>query len=998
VLPKKLSTAKNLELLVEYHLASGHVNFETVATRFGLTLPVPAPQCWACMLAKPRRISPDAISTRQADRPHQAFAADAKGPINTPTPEGYIYYYLIVDLFCSFFTAILCKTQAAWKDIWPTFVKRIEARAGKERCVSYLIADGAKVHLQQDIKIFNDSRGIEGITTAPYSQWQDPAERGIQTLSAGTRASMIHGGAKDYMWGYGVLHTVEGINRMDPPRVVLGYEGKSRLRISDPSMTTEKEMRTQKPFLCLCFKTLPERERGSNFNPRADPCVHLYYDRTKKAYVLLTIPNLYVTYSIEVRFVTQAFPLRVTNYLSNQLDTFLHPTDTEDAYAQVHGPGNVLRRNRLAGPSLDPTLLVENAPTLVRQPVVPVDTPGPGYSRSRGYMPSQEGLQSAASMHTIVDSKSYTPDQLVARTPRSAKEALNGPDSAYWEASMLKDFAVIRDNKCLVNVTSSRPSGPAPPPVTQRFKIKYRAAEPIKLEDIPSKDWKTRTVVRGDRMKEGVHYDATDAPVVHAPVVKVLLAWAVELGLLVYEWDVTSAFYGNEMDRVGVIVQLAPGYDPDTNVLRPLNLPPLYGELAKGLPGIPQGSRLQYRELAPQLQRLGLQPADADNCLFVHPTLNIATSIHVDDGLLAVPSLAHAEAILGLKGLGSFRKITWGPLHTLLGSDFEVHYTPERRMIFMSQRSYALTILERANMMDCNPAPTPASPGHVYTKDDCPKTAAEVTTLAAQGMTKGLYHTLTASTNFLVCTTREDMRFIQGKTSKSVTNPGLNHWAALKRQLRFLKGTIGYGVEFTWSNTDVVKVDGPLYIEAWSDSSYADDVDTARTTLGYVIKVNGATVAASSKLSERVDSCVNHSELRAFDAVSSSTRNGSNTPTDGASVAFVKTARNLAWLRGVKAVLEHRDIRTMPPTKINVDNAGVLSMLEGATLKSANKHIFKTLAENRERVNLDKSVIAIKIDTTLNLANAMTKQEHGLPGSAAQLQQIAGPPSFLFQK
>jgi hypothetical protein len=39
-------------------------------------------------------------------------------------------------------------------------------------------------------------------------------------------------------------------------------------------------------------------------------------------------------------------------------------------------------------------------------------------------------------------------------------------------------------------------------------------------------------------------------------------------------------------------------------------------------------------------------------------------------------------------------------------------------------------------------------------------------------------------------------------------------------------------------------------------------------------------------------------------------------------------------------------------------------------------------------------VTPIKIDTALNLANAMTKQEHGVPESAAQLRQIAGPSSL----
>jgi len=153
--------------------------------------------------------------------------------------------------------------------------------------------------------------------------------------------------------------------------------------------------------------------------------------------------------------------------------------------------------------------------------------------------------------------------------------------------------------------------------------------------------------------------------------------------------------------------------------------------------------------------------------------------------------------------------------------------------------------------------------------------------------------------------------------------------------------------------------------------------------------VNGATVSTSSRLGVRVDSCVNHSELQAFAGVFAQTENG--VLTDGASEAMVRTGRTIVWLRGVKAALERRDVGKMPPTRVLVDNAGVLSMLEGATIKAPNKHIYKALAENRERVHLDKSVVAVKIDTKDNIANAMTKQEHGLRESAAQLRRITGP-------
>ena len=488
---KPLSTAKNLSMLLELHCAHDHCSFEAIAKQYKLTLPDPRPQCYACLLAKPRRIAHDKVSTRVTERVLQGVAADAKGPISTPTPEGYKYFFLIVDLFCGYYWTILAKGQDEWKDIWPRFVKQAEAHSGKSLTVSFIITDGHKVHSTRAIRDFNDDRGIRTLTTAPHSQWQDPAERGIQTIVNGARASLIHGGGHSWMWGDAVLHSADSRNRMQPPHRVPGFEGYSRLRIMDQSATLMKEMRTHRSFLSLCFKTMPKPELGSNFNPRATPCIYLRYDSSKKAYKLLTIPNLYVTHSIEVRFVPQAFPLRVTNHLSNHLDKFLSPNADNQLYSSIHGPDNMLRRQQV-GPGhavADPS--VAAVPVAVRVPVLPSALPGPGHSSSRGYVPSVTGLLSAASGKPSQPSRpsqssasvnattaavpTFTADQLAARTPRSGPHAMRGEDSVYWIAGIKKDFAIIRDNKCIINTTDKRPPGPAQPPFEQKFKIKHRS-------------------------------------------------------------------------------------------------------------------------------------------------------------------------------------------------------------------------------------------------------------------------------------------------------------------------------------------------------------------------------------------------------------------------------------------------------------------------------------------------------------------------------------------
>jgi len=448
--PLRLSTAKNLALLVELHCAHDHWNFEDVARQYSLTMPDPRPDCWACMCAKARAITHDKVSTRDPVGPYEIISADCKGPIMTPTPEGFKYFFLLTCLFSHFYWIVLVKTMNEWAAIWPTFVRRAQAKSGKIAC---LITDAATLMTQKSISTFNDLHGIEGVSSAPYSQWQDPVERGNQTVASLARASMIHGGARGFMWGSACIHATASTNRMHPPKPVPGHEGKSRLRIIDPTMTLEKEMRNHKPFLCLGFVRI--NITGSNFKPRNEPCVHLYYNPSKKAYALLTVPNLYLLHSVEVRFVTTCYPLRVTNHFSNKMDAFMRPSDEDEAYSSVHGPRNIMRK-------VKPQETVDSG-LVIPTPVL-LATPGaPAVRRSSRH-------KWAPTQFVSVTRAVFTPDQLALRTPRSTTHAVTGPDREFWVSGVLKDFKILRDKKCFINITDVKPPGPTPLPQSSGLK------------------------------------------------------------------------------------------------------------------------------------------------------------------------------------------------------------------------------------------------------------------------------------------------------------------------------------------------------------------------------------------------------------------------------------------------------------------------------------------------------------------------------------------------
>jgi hypothetical protein len=104
------------------------------------------------------------------------------------------------------------------------------------------------------------------------------------------------------------------------------------------------------------------------------------------------------------------------------------------------------------------------------------------------------------------------------------------------------------------------------------------------------------------------------------PALKTLLACGVALGLHPFQFDETDAFYGNAVDIPGIIVRLPVGYHPTEDALRPLDAPPLYAELYKSIPGMPQGSLVHYSGMVPDLHEKGFMPEAVDPCLFVHNT------------------------------------------------------------------------------------------------------------------------------------------------------------------------------------------------------------------------------------------------------------------------------------------------------------------------------------------------------------------------------------------
>ena len=126
--------------------------------------------------------------------------------------------------------------------------------------------------------------------------------------------------------------------------------------------------------------------------------------------------------------------------------------------------------------------------------------------------------------------------------------------------------------------------------------------------------------------------------------------------------------------------------------------------------------------------------------------------------------------------------------------------------IFLSQRKYALDLLQKTGMSTCQPADIPVEEGLKL----CVETNQEL-------VDKGRYQRLVGRLMYLAHT-RLDLAFALSIVSQFMHNPGEQHMNAVMRILRYLKSAPGKGILFT-------KTVDCQSVEACSDSDWAGAID-----------------------------------------------------------------------------------------------------------------------------------------------------------------------------
>lgn len=189
--------------------------------------------------------------------------------------------------------------------------------------------------------------------------------------------------------------------------------------------------------------------------------------------------------------------------------------------------------------------------------------------------------------------------------------------------------------------------------------------------------------------------------------------------------------------------------------------------------------------------------------------------------------------------------------------------------------------------------------------------------------------------------TRPDIQFGVGLVAQFSGNPGIAHLATAKRILRYLKGTANFRLALGR------RKEGELDLVGWSDSNWAQDLDTRKSVSGFVFEISGASVSWSSKKQSAVATSTVEAEY----------------------VASANATREAVWLR---TLLKELDFPQTDATIIHADNQGCIALAGNPVSHSRAKHIDIRHHFIRERIE-NKEIKLEYISTKNMLADIFTK-------------------------
>ena len=321
-------------------------------------------------------------------------------------------------------------------------------------------------------------------------------------------------------------------------------------------------------------------------------------------------------------------------------------------------------------------------------------------------------------------------------------------------------------------------------------------------------------------------------------------------------WDVKTAFLTTKMD-CDIDVTLPEAFNSDVALQQNARRGLTRHRVLKVIPGCPQGSRLWHDNLFAFLSSKGfIAVAPQEECLLVEKGRpeGIHLLVWTDD--ICVSFLGSDKPRVQALFSSMLQQFPNG-IHVgeqrdgaleVLGTSI-VRLGP--RSLFIHQRPFVDKLLEKSGFSSGpdRGVAIPVSPSFVFTTKDCGEKG-------EQSEDSKWYRSVLMSVSYLANWTRPDVAYAVSKLARFMQAPGARHITELKRVLRYLRCNRDLGLKYDFTR------DSPRQgLYGYFDASFADCVDTRRSTVAHVFFFQGAVVSWKTRLHTFITTSTNHSEL-----------------------------------------------------------------------------------------------------------------------------------------
>ena len=326
-------------------------------------------------------------------------------------------------------------------------------------------------------------------------------------------------------------------------------------------------------------------------------------------------------------------------------------------------------------------------------------------------------------------------------------------------------------------------------------------------------------MAKGYTQKEGIDYEETLSPVAMLKSIRILLAVTTSLDYEIWQMDVKTEFLNGSLED-DIYMQQPEGF-----IAREQEH--MACKLQRSIYGLKQASRTRNIRFDQAITLYDFEKSLDEPCVYkrIQGTKVVFVVLYVDDILLIGNDI---EVLSSVKGWlqKQFDMKDLGEANYILG--IKLLRDRKNKVLALSQALYIDKILARFNMENSKKGTLPFRHGVHLSKEQSPKTLEQ-----KERMSRIPFASAVGSLMYAMLCTMPDICYAGGIVSRYQSDPEEEHWITVKHILKYLRRTRDYMLVYS---------SGSLETIGYTDSDFQGDINSRKSTSGYVFTLNGGAI------------------------------------------------------------------------------------------------------------------------------------------------------------